>query len=180
LVELADGFQRHFVRSGANSREVSAAGYRQLAEFRFRIRQYLRFSEEAARSGRIEPQQHQLLLAIKGLPEGTRPTVSALSHRLCLRPHSTVELVDGSWNKERFLDGTTSRTGEKCSLNCMTGGAFGSLIAQFFHFTSMERRTLLVAGASAGMSATFAAPLASILIGVELLLFEWKPRSAMM
>jgi len=60
----------------------------------------------------------------------------------------------------------------------MTGGAFGSMIAQFFHFTSMERRTLLVAGAAAGMSATFAAPLASVLIGVELLLFEWKPRSA--
>jgi len=60
----------------------------------------------------------------------------------------------------------------------MTGGAFGSMIAQFFHFTSLERRTLLVAGAAAGMSATFAAPLASVLIGVELLLFEWKPRSA--
>ncbi len=84
----------HVVRSGANSREVSAAGYRQLAEFRFRIRQFLHFSEEAARSCRIEPQQHQLLLAIKGLPEGTRPTVSALSHRLCLRHHSTVELID--------------------------------------------------------------------------------------
>ncbi|MGH9664287.1 MAG: chloride channel protein, partial [Bryobacteraceae bacterium] len=60
----------------------------------------------------------------------------------------------------------------------MTGGAFGSMIGQFFHFTSVERRTLLVAGASAGMAATFAAPLASVLIGVELLLFEWKPRSA--
>jgi CIC family chloride channel protein len=60
----------------------------------------------------------------------------------------------------------------------MTGGAVGSMIAQFFHFTSMERRTLLVAGAAAGMSATFAAPLSSVLIGVELLLFEWKPRSA--
>lgn len=60
----------------------------------------------------------------------------------------------------------------------MTGGALGSMIAQFFHFTSMERRTLLVAGAAAGMSATFAAPLASVLIAVELLLFEWKPRSA--
>ncbi len=60
----------------------------------------------------------------------------------------------------------------------MTGGAFGSMIAQLFHLTSMERRTLLVAGAAAGMSATFAAPLASVLIGVELLLFEWKPRSA--
>jgi len=60
----------------------------------------------------------------------------------------------------------------------MTGGAVGSMVAQFFHFTSMERRTLLVAGAAAGMSATFAAPLSSVLIAVELLLFEWKPRSA--
>jgi chloride channel protein, CIC family len=60
----------------------------------------------------------------------------------------------------------------------MTGGAIGSIIAQFFHLTSMERRTLLVAGAAAGMSATFAAPLSAVLIGVELLLFEWKPRSA--
>jgi H+/Cl- antiporter ClcA len=60
----------------------------------------------------------------------------------------------------------------------MTGGAVGSIIAQFFHLTSMERRTLLVAGAAAGMSATFATPLAAVLIGVELLLFEWKPRSA--
>ena len=60
----------------------------------------------------------------------------------------------------------------------MTGGAIGSIVAQFFHLTSMERRALLVAGAAAGMSATFAAPLSAVLIGVELLLFEWKPRSA--
>ena len=59
----------------------------------------------------------------------------------------------------------------------MTGGAFGSIIAQLFHLTSSERKTLLVAGAAAGMSATFAAPLASVLLAVELLLFEWKPRS---
>src|SRR4051794_10365421 len=59
----------------------------------------------------------------------------------------------------------------------MTGGAIGSLIAQFFHLTSTERKTLLVAGAAAGMSATFAAPLASVLLAGELLLFEWKPRS---
>jgi chloride channel protein, CIC family len=59
----------------------------------------------------------------------------------------------------------------------MTGGAFGSMIAQFFHLTILERRTLLVAGAAAGMSATFASPLAAVLLAVELLLFEWKPRS---
>jgi CIC family chloride channel protein len=59
----------------------------------------------------------------------------------------------------------------------MTGGAFGSMIAQFFHLTSVERKTLLVAGAAAGMSATFNAPMAALLLAVELLLFEWKPRS---
>jgi H+/Cl- antiporter ClcA len=59
----------------------------------------------------------------------------------------------------------------------MTGGALGSLVAQFFHLTAAERKTLLVAGAAAGMSATFAAPVASVMLGVELLLFEWKPRS---
>jgi chloride channel protein, CIC family len=59
----------------------------------------------------------------------------------------------------------------------MTGGACGSLIAQFFHLTAAERKTLLVAGAAAGMSATFAAPVAAVALAVELLLFEWKPRS---
>lgn len=74
--------------------DVSELGFRQLAEFRHRIRQFLRFSEEAARSRGIEPQQHQLLLAIKGLPYGTRPTVRAISQQLCLRHNSTVELID--------------------------------------------------------------------------------------
>ena len=59
----------------------------------------------------------------------------------------------------------------------MTGGAFGSLIAQLFYLTGAERKTLLVAGAAAGMAATFAAPLSAVLLAVELLLFEWKPRS---
>ena len=59
----------------------------------------------------------------------------------------------------------------------MTGGAFGSMIAQLFKLTATERKTLLVAGAAAGMSATFASPVAAVLLAVELLLFEWKPRS---
>lgn len=59
----------------------------------------------------------------------------------------------------------------------MTGGAIGSLFAQFFHLTSAERKTLLVAGAAAGMAAIFAAPVAAVLLAVQLLLFEWKPRS---
>jgi len=59
----------------------------------------------------------------------------------------------------------------------MTGGAVGSLLAQWFHLSSAERKTLLVAGAAAGMSAIFASPVAAVLLAVELLLFEWKPRS---
>jgi H+/Cl- antiporter ClcA len=59
----------------------------------------------------------------------------------------------------------------------MTGGAIGSIFAQFLHLTSAERKTLLVAGAAAGMSAVFNTPIAALLLAVELLLFEWKPRS---
>ena len=59
----------------------------------------------------------------------------------------------------------------------MTGGAFGSLFAQGFHLTAAERKTLLVAGAAGGMAAIFATPVAAVLLAVELLLFEWKPRS---
>ena len=59
----------------------------------------------------------------------------------------------------------------------MTGGAIGSIFAQLFHLTSAERKTLLVAGAAAGMCAVFATPIAAVLLAVELLLFEWKPRS---
>lgn len=59
----------------------------------------------------------------------------------------------------------------------MTGGAFGSIFAQHLHLTAAERKTLLVAGAAAGMSATFATPVAAVLLSVELLLFELKPRS---
>ena len=59
----------------------------------------------------------------------------------------------------------------------MTGGAIGSLFAQLFRLSAAERKTLLVAGATAGMTGIFGTPFASIMLAVELLLFEWKPRS---
>lgn len=59
----------------------------------------------------------------------------------------------------------------------MTGGAIGSLFSQFFHLSSTERKTLLVAGAAGGMTAIFGTPVAAVLLAIELLLFEWKPRS---
>ncbi|HEX3797712.1 MAG TPA: chloride channel protein [Verrucomicrobiae bacterium] len=59
----------------------------------------------------------------------------------------------------------------------MTGGALGSIFAQQFHMSAAERKTLLAAGAAGGMAAIFATPVAAVLLAVELLLFEWKPRS---
>jgi H+/Cl- antiporter ClcA len=59
----------------------------------------------------------------------------------------------------------------------MTGGAVGSIFAQFFHLSSAERKTLLVAGAAGGMAAIFASPVAAAMLSIELLLFEWRPRS---
>lgn len=73
---------------------VEADDYRRLAEFRYRIRRFLAFSETAARAAGLEPQQHQLLLAAKGLPSGVEPTIGALAERLQIRHHSAVALVD--------------------------------------------------------------------------------------
>lgn len=72
----------------------SAVDFIGLAEFRYQLRRFLRFSEEAARAAGIEPQQYQFLLAVKGLPEGVRPRIGELAERMQLQHHSTVELVD--------------------------------------------------------------------------------------
>jgi DNA-binding MarR family transcriptional regulator len=73
---------------------ISLADYRSLAAFRYEIRKFLAFSEQAARDAGIEPQQHQMLLAVRGLPEGVRPTIGAVAERLCVQHHTAVALVD--------------------------------------------------------------------------------------
>lgn len=75
-------------------KDLSVHEYRALAEFRYQIRRFLAFSEELVRDAGMEPQQHQLLLAIKGLPEGATATITELADRLQLKHHSTVELVN--------------------------------------------------------------------------------------
>jgi DNA-binding MarR family transcriptional regulator len=75
-------------------RDLSIEEYRALAEFRYQIRRFLGFSEEQVRAEGMEPQQHQLLLAVKGLPEGALATIGELAMRLQLKHHSTVELVN--------------------------------------------------------------------------------------
>ncbi len=83
--------------------EISLSQYRSLAEFRYQLRRFLHFSEQAARSVGLEPQQHQLLLALKGLPEGRAATVSELAERLQIQHHSTVELINRMVEKH-FLE----------------------------------------------------------------------------
>ena len=75
-------------------RSLTVGEYRRLSEFRFQIRRFLRFSEDAARSKGLEPQQHQTLLAIKGAPQGDDPTIAFLAKRMQLAHHTMVELVD--------------------------------------------------------------------------------------
>src|SRR2546427_13270702 len=76
------------------TRGVTLAEYRALAEFRHALRRFLAFSAEAARTAGVEPQQHQLLLALRGLTDGVPATIGALAERLGVRHHSAVELVD--------------------------------------------------------------------------------------
>lgn len=73
---------------------VTLNDYRALAAFRYELRLFLAFSEQAARAAGIEPQQHQLLLAIGGLPAGSRPNIRTLAERLCVQHHTAVALVD--------------------------------------------------------------------------------------
>jgi DNA-binding MarR family transcriptional regulator len=75
-------------------RQLTAGDYRSLAEFRHQIRRFLHFSEEAARRAGLEPTQHQLLLALKGLPRDVRPRIGEMAERLQIQHHSAVELVN--------------------------------------------------------------------------------------
>jgi len=74
--------------------DLSREQYRDLAEFRRQIRQFLHFSEATAKEHGLEPQQHQLVLAVHGLPEGVKPTIREVASRLFIQHHSAVELVD--------------------------------------------------------------------------------------
>jgi DNA-binding MarR family transcriptional regulator len=74
--------------------ELNSGQYRDLAELRRQIRRFIHFSESAAREQGIEAAQHQLLLAVEGLPEGVKPTIRELAARLFIQHHSAVELID--------------------------------------------------------------------------------------
>jgi len=75
-------------------RSLTLEDYQSLAELRYQIRRFLHFSEQAARHAGLEPRQHQLLLAVKGLPKSARPRIGEMAERLRIRHHSAVELVN--------------------------------------------------------------------------------------
>src|SRR5271170_6108213 len=87
---------------------LAKADYQSLAELRYQIRRFLHFSEQAALRVRMEPRQHQFLLALKGLPKSVRPSVGSLAERLQIRPHSAVQLANRlakSGLLQRYRDG---------------------------------------------------------------------------
>ena len=95
--------------------KVTTADYRALAALRYRIRLFLCEGDAAARRVGLEPQQYLLLLALRGLPEGTEATVQALAERLMLKHNSTVELID-RLEKRGYACRIRSREDRRCVL----------------------------------------------------------------
>jgi len=90
-------------------KRLTLSDYHALAEFRFQIRKYLHFSEQAVQAAGLERGQYQLMLAIKGMPEGVRPRIRELANRMQIQHHSAVELVNrlergGFVRRERAQD----------------------------------------------------------------------------
>jgi DNA-binding MarR family transcriptional regulator len=90
-------------------KKLTLLDYQALAEFRYQIRKFLHFSEKAVQSAGLERGQYQLMLTIKGIPEGVRPRIRELANRLQIQHHSAVELINrlergGYVRRERALD----------------------------------------------------------------------------
>ena len=90
-------------------KKLTLSDYQALAEFRYQIRRYLHFSEQVVKKAGLERGQYQLMLAIKGMPDGVRPRIRELANRMQIRHHSTVELINrleagGYVRRERAQD----------------------------------------------------------------------------
>ena len=80
-------------KTSRSTKAISRAEYQSLAEFRYQIASFLRRRRTAAQDAGIEPQQYELLLAVKGLPGGKKPTIKQIAEQLRLQHHSAVELT---------------------------------------------------------------------------------------
>ncbi len=118
-------------------RDLRVDQYRALAELRYHIRAFLSFSEEAAHAAGIEPQQHQLLLVLKGLTPPQRPTVGTVAARLFIQHHSAVELVKRSVQRGLVERRTSEEDRREASLRITPAGS------RLLHKLSLSHRTEL-------------------------------------
>jgi DNA-binding MarR family transcriptional regulator len=123
--------------------EIPPRDYWALAELRYLIRRFLEFSESSARAAGVEPQQHQLLLAIKGLPPDRRPTIAAVAERLCVQHHSAVELVQRSIERGLVERQTSDVDRREAKLRIT---ARGERVLR--RLTALHRRQLRTAGSA--------------------------------
>jgi len=113
--------------------------YRDLAEFRRQIRRFLHFSEVTAREHGLEAQQHQLLLALYGLPEGTSPTIGEIASRLFIQHHSAVELADRLENTGAIVRCPGSKDRREVWLRLTPAGRAALRKLALAHRTELER-----------------------------------------
>jgi len=102
---------------------VSLSDYQALADIRYRIRCFVNFSEACARDVGLEPQQHQLLLAIRGLPDGLVPTIRCLAERLQIEHNSAVELVRRCVANDLVVKRASERDGREVVVTIAPKGA---------------------------------------------------------
>ena|SRR5579875_2869582 len=99
--------------------EMPSNSYEALAEIRYQIRRFLHFSEQMANEAGIKPQQHQLLLMVKGMPPGKKATISEVAERLQIQHHSAVELVDRLVERG-FVERRRDTQDQRCVIVCLT------------------------------------------------------------
>jgi DNA-binding MarR family transcriptional regulator len=136
--------------------DLTPAHYRGLAEFRYQIRRFVSFSERAARAAGLEPPQHQLMLAIGGLPLSKRANLATLAERMCIDGPSCQELVDGLLQRG-LCRWTANPTDRRENLVALTDQ--GQALLR--HLTSQHRNQMLAVGP------TFVQALGSILSSFE-------------
>ena len=137
-------------RATPSRRRPGTVDYRALAEFRYQLRRFLRVSEEVARAAGLEPQQHQLLLAVKGVPEGQSPTIAWVAERLQLKHHSVVGLVDRLARRQLIVR-RRDPADQRRALLSLTPAAERTL-----HRLSLEHQQEIRTGARGLVSATLA------------------------
>lgn len=141
---------------GGPGRELSLAHYRGLAELRYQIRRFVGFSERAARAAGLEPPQHQLMLAIYGLPPSRRPTVAVIAERMCVEVE-TCQLIADSLLARGLVRWTVNPSDRRERLLALTDAGQALLRS----LTSQHRNQLLAVGP------TFVQALGAILSSFE-------------